>query len=610
MRIGIDIDNVISKFNEELLKEYIKHDKELRNTGIVNENADYIRRGMFDWTEDEEINFYRNNIERIAKNLKVKDGAKEYIDKLISDGHLIYIITGRDNGEYSDPYNMTKKWLDDNSIKYHSLIFTNAYRNDKHGKTEKCKENNIDVMIDDSVHICQDCIDNNITTLLMDTPYNKLVDMPRVHNWEEIYEFISNYKQEKINVILDTDTYNECDDQFALAYMLKSQDIFNIEAITVAPYSHKNNNLSVKEGQENSYNEILKICKWLEFDTTNKVFKGAEDYISNGYNKNNDAVDKIIEIALKNDKTYIMAIGAITNVALAIKKEPKIIEKIEVIWLGGHSLLQSNNQEFNFKQDIDAVRIVFDSKVKLTIIPCKNVASNLIISVHELNYYLKDKNELCNYLIDRFYNDGYHGVQERRVIWDISVIAYIINKSWFTSKEISYPNIKDDTSYELTNDRHKITMVNYMDVNKVYKDLFRKLSEDCNKEYDVYFGGTCNNSIWREELIKKLSKKVSYINPKTTNWNHEIEMKMRKEKQKCKYVLYVITSEMKGVLAIANLVDLANKAPERLLFCYIKEGFDEKQKASLEEVKFLLKEHNVKTFENLNEVAEFINNIK
>ena len=126
MRIGIDIDNVISNFNEELLKEYLKHDKELRNSGIVNKNADYIRRGMFDWTENEEISFYRNNIERIAISLKVKDGAKEYIDKLITDGHTIYIITGRDNGEYSDPYNMTKKWLDDNFIKYHNLILTNA----------------------------------------------------------------------------------------------------------------------------------------------------------------------------------------------------------------------------------------------------------------------------------------------------------------------------------------------------------------------------------------------------------------------------------------------------------------------------------------------------
>ena len=477
MRLGIDIDNVISNFNEELLNEYIKHDKELRNTGIINKNADYIRRGMFDWTEDEEKSFYSNNIERIVKQLKVKDGAKEYIDKLKADGHIIYIITGRDNGEYSDPYNMTKKWLDNNYIFYDKLILTNAYKNDKHGKTEKCLENDIDIMIDDSIHICQDCIENNITTLLMDTPYNKQVNIPRVYNWKELYEFICNYKPNKINVILDTDTYNECDDQFALAYMLKSQDIFNIEAITVAPYSRKTPIVSVKEGQENSYNEILKICKWLNFDTTNKIFKGAEDYICNNYDECNDAVNKIVEIALKNDKTYIMAIGAITNVALAINKEPKILEKIEVIWLGGHSLLQDNNLEFNFKQDVDAVRIVFESKVKLTIVPCKNVASNLRTSIYELNHYLKDKSELCNYLIDRFYNDGYHGIQERRVIWDISVIAYMINKSWFISKEISCPNINDDTSYELITDNHKITMINYIDVNKVYADLFKKLVE-------------------------------------------------------------------------------------------------------------------------------------
>ena len=49
MRIGIDIDNVISNFNDTLLNEYLLHDKELRNFGIINKNADYIRKGMFDW---------------------------------------------------------------------------------------------------------------------------------------------------------------------------------------------------------------------------------------------------------------------------------------------------------------------------------------------------------------------------------------------------------------------------------------------------------------------------------------------------------------------------------------------------------------------------------
>ena len=82
MKIGIDIDNVISSFDNELLKEYLKHDKELRGKGIINENAEHIRRGMFDWSEDEELSFYKANIERIAKNLKPIKDTKKYIGKL------------------------------------------------------------------------------------------------------------------------------------------------------------------------------------------------------------------------------------------------------------------------------------------------------------------------------------------------------------------------------------------------------------------------------------------------------------------------------------------------------------------------------------------------
>ena len=44
MKLGIDIDNVISNFNDSLLSEYLLYDKKLRNTGIINKNADYIKR--------------------------------------------------------------------------------------------------------------------------------------------------------------------------------------------------------------------------------------------------------------------------------------------------------------------------------------------------------------------------------------------------------------------------------------------------------------------------------------------------------------------------------------------------------------------------------------
>lgn len=78
--------------------------------------------------------------------------------------------------------------------------------------------------------------------------------------------------------------------------------------------------------------------------------------------------------------------------------------------------------------------------------------------------------------MNRFYNDGYHGIQESRVIWDISVIAYMINKKWFETQVISYPNINEDTSYELIENNNKIKFVTKLNKVKIYEDLFEKLT--------------------------------------------------------------------------------------------------------------------------------------
>lgn len=472
MKIGVDIDNVLSNFSEELLREYIIHDKEINGNGIVNKN-EYIRK-KFNWTDEEEKKFYKENIERISTNLKPIKNCAKYIRKLKERGFEIYIVTGRENGDYSDPYNMTVNWLKKYNIYYDKIFFVNAKNN--HSKTEVCLENNISIMIDDSKRLCLDMIKHGITTFIIDTPYNKDVDgSVRVHNWKEIYENIKKYSN-RMNVILDTDTYNEEDDLFALSYLLKSRDMFNIEAITTAPYSHKNSDLTVKEGQDLSYNEILKLCNLLNFNSENKVFKGSLDYIQNGYDDENDAVNKIIEIALKNDMTYLLSIGAITNIALAIKKEPKIINKIQIIWLGGNDLSYKDNMEYNFRQDVEAVKIVFSSNVKLTVLPCRNVVSALKIDIRTLKNNLT-KNEINKYLIERFCNDGYHPYQEERVIWDISVIAYMINKKWFKTKEVSTPIINDDTSYKMTNAKNKITFVTKLNRNKIYSDLFEKINK-------------------------------------------------------------------------------------------------------------------------------------
>ena len=275
------------------------------------------------------------------------------------------------------------------------------------------------------------------------------------------------------NIILDTDLYNEIDDQIALAYVLKSKDVLNLEAVTIAPFTKGEYN--TKTSIDKSYEVAKKIFKMCNEKDDGLVFKGAIEYFTNNSTQSNEAVDKIIETALKNDKTYILSIGCITNIELDIKKEPKIIHKIEVIWLGTNFLFMKNN-DFNFRQDVEAVRYVLDGKVKITIIPTYPVSYGLMISKYELENRIGNVNELCNYFCDIF-TDDYGTEKIRRVIWDISTVAYMINKEWFETMEISCPKIKKDTSFKLTKFRHKIKFVQRLNSNKIYDDLFSKITK-------------------------------------------------------------------------------------------------------------------------------------
>lgn len=273
--------------------------------------------------------------------------------------------------------------------------------------------------------------------------------------------------KQKYNVILDTDIGNSWDDQFALAYLLKNENLFYIEAITIEPFKHTEKE-SIIDNQEVSFNEIVTISRLLNKDIENKIYRF----------RNNEAVEKIIEIATKNDKTYILAIGALSNISLAINKNPNIINKIEIIWLGGNSLEYGNNKEFNFMQDTDATFNVINSNANMTIIPARNVAVDLIIKKEELEKRLDMNKEISQYLCKRFVNDSYYGIKNERVIWDISVIAYLINKNWFETKEIKGLILSENLQYYTNSSTATKLIVEKLDNNKIYDDLFEVLNRE------------------------------------------------------------------------------------------------------------------------------------
>jgi len=119
----------------------------------------------------------------------------------------------------------------------------------------------------------------------------------------------------KVRMVLDTDTYNEIDDQFAVVYSLISPEKLDVEAIYAAPFFNSRS-LGPGDGMEKSLNEVLRLLERLKVSPENFVFKGSTEYLSDYKNPcKSDAVSDLIERAMKpNDEPlYVVAIGAITN---------------------------------------------------------------------------------------------------------------------------------------------------------------------------------------------------------------------------------------------------------------------------------------------------------
>ena len=209
------------------------------------------------------------------------------------------------------------------------------------------------------------------------------------------------------------------------------------------------------------------------------VFRGSERYLpADGTPVDSPAARDLARKALNtpdDEVLYVVGIGAITNVASAILMEPKIIEKIVVVWLGGHALDWRDTKEFNLIQDVPAARTVLDCGVPLVLVPCHRVTSHLITTLPEINHYVRGKGPIGDFLAQRYEECSEDHYAYSRVIWDISVIAWLIEADFMPSDLVHSPVLTDQVTWSRDTSRHWIRIAYYADRNRVFKDLFSKL---------------------------------------------------------------------------------------------------------------------------------------
>ena len=280
-----------------------------------------------------------------------------------------------------------------------------------------------------------------------------------------------------VSTVLDTDTYNEIDDQFALVYAMLSENL-SVEAVYAAPFFNRRSS-GPADGMERSYQEILSTLERLGHDYKGFAYRGSTQYLPSPLDPvRSPAAEDLIDkaTAQRNGPLYVLAIGAITNVASAILLEPEIIRRIVVVWLGGHPYYWPTAEEFNLRQDVAAARVIFDSGVPLVHIPCKNVAEHLRTTLPEMQMYVRGQGVIGEYLYDIF--EGYREdhFASSKVLWDIATVAYLNDPGWVPTELRPSPVLRDDVTWGAEDPgRHRVRVAYDVKRDAVFGDLFRKL---------------------------------------------------------------------------------------------------------------------------------------
>ncbi len=283
----------------------------------------------------------------------------------------------------------------------------------------------------------------------------------------------------KIRMVLDTDTYNEIDDQFALSYACLSKEKISLEAVYAAPFFN-NRSLNAGDGMEKSYQEILRLLKMLGKAPENFAFRGSDRYLEDISRPiRSEAALDLVKKAMASstdDPLYVVPVGCITNIASAILIEPRIVERIVVVWLGGNSLDWPHQKEFNLMQDVKAAQVVLNSGVPLVIMPCQPVVSHFHTTIPELELYLKGKNVLSDYLLKSTVEYSKGQDTWSKVIWDVTAVAWLVNPSWIPSNLVHSPVLTDQVTYSVDRSRHFIRMAYTLNRDAIFRDLFNKLA--------------------------------------------------------------------------------------------------------------------------------------
>lgn len=296
----------------------------------------------------------------------------------------------------------------------------------------------------------------------------------------------------KIRVIIDSDANNELDDQHAIAYTLFSGDVFDVEGVTV---NRTRNGGNVSKHHEEA-ERVVKLCG---LDKDIKVYTGADgnfdqimDKVGQPEFDGSEAVNFIIERAHAENgrKLVLVPVGKLTNIALALKKDPSIASKIRIVWLGSN---YPDPGEYNQDNDLPSVNYVLECDVPFEIALVRYGKPSGTDAVRASLKEIKERMpglgpQITEPVVGRhggeFRNFGDYSVNlfvkmghESRALFDMAAVAVVKNPGWASTITIPAPILDGKNWKERPDNPRRITLWENFDRDAIMADFYKTMRE-------------------------------------------------------------------------------------------------------------------------------------
>ena len=299
---------------------------------------------------------------------------------------------------------------------------------------------------------------------------------------------------DRIRVILDTDANNELDDQLALAYLLFNGDTFDVEGVTV-------NATALGGTIADHYAEAERILQLSTLHPNIPLLKGAEgsfadirDHATEIDFDGADAVNFIIERSLEpsDRKLILVAVGKLTNIALAYMKNPAIADNAALLWLGSNYPAPG---EYNQNNDPEAMNALLESDLPFSIAlvrygePSGTDAVRATLAdirlrmpgrgprteVPVMGRHGAAFSTFGDYSVNLFEHIEYATVPPSRALFDMATVAILKNPNWAASRRVPAPVLRDNVWIDRPDNPRRIELWEHFEKEAIMADFYRSM---------------------------------------------------------------------------------------------------------------------------------------